>query len=207
MCAEVARGKRRRASLLCVLCTSAALLACARSAEHIPHNWLPKAEEAGQEAFGAWVRVEAWNDEETAMEGELLAVGEDSLYVVDSFESVAIPVTEVGRIILHGYDANASGIAGWAVLGTLGTISHGWYLVLTGPVWIVGGIMASYQASRAGRQQHTTEQSWPTVAAWMRPYARFPAGMPPELDRNTLVIKRPPATATPGATSPWSKNR
>ncbi len=200
---------RSKIFLACVA-LGCALAGCAPRAHRVPENWLPTADQAGADAFGAWVRVEAWEDARGAVEGELIAVGSDSIYVIAAVGLDAIPADKIGRVVLITHDSNTESMVGWATLGTISTLSHGVFLVVSAPLWIVAGTIAAYEANKAGKQEHTPNDAWPEVAQALRPFARFPAGLPQEIDRGALQRKGPGArilSAPKRSSSPWAKDR
>lgn len=155
-----------------------------------PRDWLPSAGEAQQQAFGAWISVE-YNDGSSkhVADGEFIAVGQDSIFVLTQDRLVAIPLSEIEGGRLATYDANHWQLAGWTALGSLTTPSHGWFLVLSLPVWILTGSAA------------TSAQSWAPIEKlpvsyfrhfpWydLRKFSRFPQGLPEGLDRRTMKSK------------------
>ena len=72
----------------------------------------------------------------------------------------------------------------WTLLGTLSTGSHGFFLILSAPVWILTGTVAAVNQSRQPVLTYP-RQGW---AGW-RAYARFPQGLPPGLARAALDPK------------------
>jgi hypothetical protein len=94
-----------------------------------------------------------------------------------------IPAAEIKRTRLELYDENK--IVGlWAALGTLFTLSHGFYLVLSAPIWVISGISGAVGESRSGIVE--IEGSSPEE---FRKYARFPQGLPAGIDLRLLKVK------------------
>jgi len=155
-----------------------------------PRDWLPSAGEAQQQAFGAWISVEH-NDgsSEQVADGEFIAVGQDSIFVLTQDRLVAIPLDQIKGGRLAAYDAQHGWLGAWTALGLLTTPSHGWFLVLSLPVWILTGSAA------------TSAQSWAPIEKlpvsnfphfpWydLRKFARLPQGLPKGLDRGTMKSK------------------
>jgi hypothetical protein len=72
-------------------------------------------------------------------------------------------------------------IAGWGVLGTVSTLSHGLLLIVSAPLWVISsGIVAGIE-SNAALVDHPEEP----LAAFAK-FARYPQGMP---------VETPPAPA------------
>jgi hypothetical protein len=88
---------------------------------------------------------------------------------------------QVQRAELTGYDSQASELAAWTVLGTLSTASHGVGLILTAPFWVISGAASTAKQSRCGYVRYP-----PAIREDFLPYARFPQGLPPEVDRSRL---------------------
>jgi len=132
---------------------------------------LPSVENAGKEPRGGHVDVRwvAADRREYGVKGELIAVDADRLFVRADAGLIAIPLGRIRRAVLHGWKAQTSEINGGATLGALSTLTHGFFLVLSMPVWaLVGGVASSNEAS-AARQ---------TDPAGFAKFARFPPGLP-----------------------------
>lgn len=128
------------------------------------------------------------------MGGELIAASRDSLWIFHGSRLVSVSHQSVqsGRVI--GWNAGASEVLGWTVLGTLSTISNGFFLVGTAPLWmIVGGISGQTQAAKPVQQ--FTVEDWTRLAPW----ARFPQGIPKGFSLDSL---RPKPTSRRGASLP-----
>ncbi len=180
------------------LVVGAALLAgCAT--RHSPPNWLPYAQTAAREAYGGWITVQL-GDGNLAQQvaGELLAVSEDSLYALRDSTVSAFPLTSVRRVLLEVYDPKSSEVGQTTLAGTLLTITHGWWLIITAPLWIIVGTSATASLSHDGMMTVTPADDprarkvqTPTgrrVLTWkdLAIHSRFPQGMPPGLDRTRL---------------------
>ncbi|MBD3180347.1 MAG: hypothetical protein GF417_12655 [Candidatus Latescibacteria bacterium] len=82
---------------------------------------------------------------------------------------------------LARYDSNAGDLGGYAFLGTVSTISNGFVLIFTAPVWIVGGLTAM-------GFQHNMPLITCEICDFSKlsPYARFPAGLPDGINRSQI---------------------
>jgi hypothetical protein len=147
-----------------------------------PAHWLPTADAAQASPFGAWIQLEYAPAGPTfPAGGELIGVGDDSVFVLPPEQTlVAIPKAAVRQATVAVFDAQWSRLAVWTLLGSLSTASHGAFLVLSFPVWVIGGSLAAGSASRA--PLHDAEANWQDV----QKFARFPQGLPPDLNRATL---------------------
>jgi hypothetical protein len=158
-------------------------LGCARSSA--PKGWLPIASQARQEAFGGWIEVKYGpGEEEKEVKGELIAVEEDSLFALSEIGFVSIAAGDISRATLRAYDSKHGALATWTLLGTLSTASHGIILIASAPIWILWGSLTTAAASHAPEVKYK-EASWDELSK----YARFPQGMPEELDRSHLKAK------------------
>lgn len=173
-------GKRHAAALLGLLFVGTA---CFRTTA--PRGWLSTPDVAQREAYGGWIRVETAHG--PLAEGELIAVTPETLYVltIDSLTSVPAPVVTLAT--LTAYDSRPRVLETWTLLGSLSSISHGTLLILTLPTWVTAGSLSTASASKSPRVQSVD----PAV---LRPFARFPQGIPPTLDRRAIRQKR----TTPG---------
>ena len=89
--------------------------------------------------------------------------------------------TDVARATLIGWDPETYLFTVWTLIGTLSTISNGGFLLFTAPAWQLGGWLAT--AAQSKRPILRSDQ-----VPWLdlRLYARFPQGLPPELDLTSL---------------------
>jgi len=98
----------------------------------------------------------------------------------------AIALSDVQSARLAAYNANADRMGALVTLGTLSTISNGFYLVFTAPLWMIGGSVA------AGRRSHEPILDYPEAKFQnFAPYARYPQGLPPGIDRRKIKMKKP----------------
>jgi hypothetical protein len=118
-----------------------------------------------------------------AVDGELIAVDRDSIHVLTQRGYLSsFGAREVNSVTLTTF-TQPPGMGTWLTVGTLSTASHGFYLVLTAPAWLIVGGMSVNQARLAGR---VTDRAG---IRSLRAYARFPQGMPAGLARSTLSPK------------------
>jgi hypothetical protein len=78
-----------------------------------------------------------------------------------------VPTALVTVGTLTAYDSQYGALRLWTILGTVSTVSHGFVLVLTAPIWAIAGSTATASASKAPRVESTDP-------ALLRVYARFP---------------------------------
>lgn len=126
---------------------------------------------------GSWVEVRRLDGQYRY--GELLATAGDTLFAIHLDTLHAIPRDSVARVELTRYRPSTGQLALWTTLGVISTASHGFYLVLTAPTWVITGIAAAAAESRRAIW-HTTD------FAKLAPWSRFPAGLPSLIDRRQL---------------------
>ena len=184
---------RWRAIFLLIL---ALLSGCATA--NAPRGWLPTAVEAQKRAFGGWIFV--WTGPKgklsLAAQGELIAVGTDRVYVLASDGMKETLTAEITEARMAFYNSQSSNLAAWSVVGLLSTLSHGALLVISAPVWAVGGSAATLSHDSTSRTRFPKKQ-WEELSK----YARFPQGLPPGLELASLKpappAKPPKSTAKP----------
>ncbi len=159
---------------VCVILTSCAIT-------YVPSRWLPDAEHTPMNPYGAWVEVKVRDGK---IMGELIAVTDDTLFVADTTLH-AIATTDIIRARLVTYDASNLGLFGAMLAGTIFTITHGWFLTLTAPMWIIGSSIAAISRS------YDPIIDYPKKSLkHFSPYARYPQGLPSEIDRSRIKMKR-----------------
>lgn len=152
-----------------------------------PHGWLPTAAESQTSTYGAWARVELFPGD-SVYEGELIAVFHDTLFVLRD-TMVGLSRESLYRVSLTRYEQQHGSLVAWTLAGALSTISHGWLLVLSTPTWIASGIGASAGVSREPlvRPRPPKSGSMPLETFDnLAQYARFPQGLPENIDRSTI---------------------
>jgi hypothetical protein len=110
------------------------------------------------------------------LSGELLAVEADHLYLLDDGKTLDIPTREVVKVTVDLYPAYGDWIAVWTVAGTISTISHGRWLLITAPIWLLVGIPTAAVTYSSNPGSATAHLPGETVQLWQ--FARFPAGLP-----------------------------
>ncbi len=181
------RARYQTAGLWILAAACLTLGGCAKTGA--PEGWLPVAERAPREAYGAWVTVEFVKTHHLRyLGGEFIAVDIDSLYVLVTDGGLGGPVTGVplGLVrkarIAH-FDPETGKASGWVAAGTISTLSHGLGAGISMPLWlIIGGTLA-------GGQSYSALEDYP-ASNWheLRMYARFPQGAPPGL--NEMVLRQ-----------------
>lgn len=146
-----------------------------------PKYWLPRIDQVQQNALGAWIELRERDPmRDQQIEGEFLSVENNSVYVLtmSGMRAIYIPSIDDAKIFLWDYH---SGNAIWTLLGTLSTLTHGFWLLITAPVWIITGSIVSINESRAPTYSYP-QYHWDEL----KQYARFPQGLPKQLDRSAM---------------------
>lgn len=145
-----------------------------------PRGWLSTAAEAQKESKGAWIKIEYFSGaSKSVVRGEFIAVNTETVYVDTAAGLIAISLSDIKKARLATYDSRHGNLAVWTLLGTLSTASHGYVLILSAPVWIIGGSIA------AAAQSHKPIESFPD-SDWneLKKFARFPHGLPEGFEHN-----------------------
>lgn len=170
--------------------TLALLAGCASNPA--PRGYLVVAADEVYDARGAWIEVELVGSPggRSWVEGELLASDGDSLHVlaarsgrVGRGDVLSYSWSQVEDFRARAYDPSTGAYAAITAAGTLSTISHGYYLVLSAPIWMLTGTLMTAAASESA--DFYPEQGATALAPW----ARFPQGLPPGVDRRGLTIR------------------
>jgi len=170
-----------------------------------PRGWLDPPERAAVDAYGGWidVRRSGADGRLSDVRGELIALAQDSVLVLADSGLVAVAYSQISKADLMAYDSGAGDWMVLSLIGALTTVTHGFGAVVTFPVWILTGAVATAAQSRIplhhaqsrGRGPDATG-SWLELRAW----ARFPQGLPDGVSRDVLKPK-PPRHREPPETS------
>jgi hypothetical protein len=157
-----------------------ALAACANN----PDPRSLDADKLAHEPFGSWIVVRTTDHLE--LSGELLAIDPDRLWYLPAGSANLHWVKTAAITGADLFEYEAGGFGAWGLLGTLSTISHGFVLVFSAPIWILTATIAD--VSESGHMiLHYPDAGWDAFSRW----ARFPQGLPPRLQA------RPPGPPPP----------
>lgn len=140
---------------------------------------MPTAENSARDVHGAWVELRR-EDRFGAViaDGELLAVSPDSLFVQTRSRFLAVAVSDVAGIWAARYQSGATLVTAWSLFGALSTVTHGYGMAISLPVWILtGAVSYSVQEHEGTLYVEASEVSE------FRKYARFPQGLPERFPR------------------------
>lgn len=138
-----------------------------------PVSYLPEQEMIGEEKHGSYIEISTYSGKLYA--GELIAVGDSALVVREEFAGLShcflSPILEIKSFSIRY--ANGKNY-GWAVpLYTLGSISHGLFLIFTAPINLIATTVIAVDASRTYEMNSrvmTFEE--------LKLFSRFPQGLP-----------------------------
>ena len=159
---------------------------CAHS--YAPNRWLPDTNQIQTEAYGGWLTIdyEPLNDQTIEIKGEYITSDTSNIYIL--YDSLfIIPKAKIIDAVLEIDDKNTSEYDGWTILGSASTLSHGWFLGFTFPMWLATGISASSGESFRDRYSESdlNEAYWNQILK----YSRFPQGKPKILNLGDLKRK------------------
>jgi hypothetical protein len=90
--------------------------------------------------------------------------------------------------------SSASGEMGvWTALGCASTVTHGYYLIITGPMWLATGITSAVGESRSSHAKAENQSDFGRLYQ----FARFPQGLPIAI--RTQKWRVPSAASADGA--------
>lgn len=109
------------------------------------------------------------------LEGELLATDVYSLWVQRQDGGVVrVPTRQVARVLVELYPGAGLEVGVITGLGTLSTVSHGAFLVLTAPMWLASGISSGVYEANANDLDASSKAAFGQL--WQ--FARYPQGPP-----------------------------
>jgi hypothetical protein len=187
--------KLRSVVVLTMLAGACARASLNRAEVDGPHEESVKATDVPVLGSPVEVRWSCGEDRSCTTEGELIAVNREFVYV-DSNSTTpgtadrhAIERAKISEVYVEVSKSHADALGGWTALGCASTLSHGYYLGFTGPVWLAAGISSSVAESR---RSHALAWSHDLDALYQ--FARYPQGLPSPDQRPAL-----PSTASASA--------
>ena len=130
--------------------------------------------------------------------GELIAVDSRSLYVDDARGRRSIALDTIQKVTLvlfrfgDGDGHDRWGYLVWGLLGSVSTLTHGFFLLLTFPGWVATTVVTTALPDDAPRRVVLEEgfnQLWPL--------ARYPQGLPSVETPSTGTVSGTPAAPPP----------
>jgi hypothetical protein len=168
---------------------AAALLAAPSCAgHHVPNERRPSQDEAVTSGRGAYSYLELAGKRHQT--GELIAADNDRFWILtDEPRLVTVPVASVEHAWFGVYRTNEGALGVWTTLGSLSTISHGAFLIISFPVWLLVGLPSTVAEGNRGVVAYPA-----TKLSVVRRYARFPQGLPPGVGFAQLLGADEPPT-------------
>lgn len=146
-----------------------------------PSNWLPEKEQSDKQAFGGWMTLQHKN--KTILRGELLAV-QDSQFVMFSeqeIKKIAIDSVIYAKLGLYE-ETNYAAV--WTSIGSFSTITHGFGLIISFPLWVLLGTTESVIYSNQKILEYPAES-----IQKFKIFSRFPGGIPKNIPMNSIKPK------------------
>jgi hypothetical protein len=181
---------------MCPIRLVSCLLVAGCASSGAPAGFQREARVAQSDARGGWASVElAAQPGESAtrkLQGELIAATEDALILETPTQAgssrVRLARAEIRSARVTGYETTPGSLVAWGTLGALSTLSHGFILIFSAPVWIVATSASAAVESRGAMIDYpdSTRRTLPDGSAVQVPldlsafamYARFPQGAP-----------------------------
>ena len=152
-----------------------------------PRDWLETAAVEAQQPFGGWTAI--WLIQTTGppeLEGELLAIAADTAWVLTlGGEMLYLAANDVLKAQLETFDPGLGMIRLGVAIGSLSTLSHGFFSIFSLPVWLLGALLTDRAVGRSAVID-MQKAPWETL----RVHARYPQGLPPGVDTDTIDPKR-----------------
>ncbi len=163
------------------------------AANPTPELWRPSAVQAQRATRGGWVVVEPPSSgvpsDVAPVAGELIAIDDTSIYVLTAGGLRSVARSSPHRLTVVAYSTPSGSLTAWVIAGGVSTLSHGYYLPFTAPMWAVVGIWAVL-SERGAARVHDEDRA--------RPFARFPQGLPTGFDPQALgPLMSKPTAAVP----------
>lgn len=177
--------------IVCNLFSLFIIAGCAAS--QAPTNWLPGTENYPGNSFGGWMTivtsVEINNGKERFFQygGEFISQDEDNVYIL--YDTVyMISKRDIKKVILELVEKSTTGFGLWTLGGTVATLSNGYFLVITAPLWLIAGTEAAVGEST----RDLYESDNPDLLFWnnVMKFARFPQGFPTNINLSKLKPKQ-----------------
>ncbi len=139
----------------------------------------------------------------TEHKGELLAVTEEFVRILPPVEPmVSIERTQIEQVVVVFKETTSvAGVGLWSGVGLGSTLSHGWVLTVSAPIWLLTGLPATIYAALTNEVEVARED-----LDQLAQFARFPQGMPtkrrPRLSPETAAPRPMPPTRRDKPTIP-----
>jgi len=192
-----AAGRRIGVSASRLAPVAALLLITGCVANPAPARWLPTPYVGANDPWGAFITVTltATSANDTGeVQGEFLAVDRDTVFVLLGDSVVRrISHRDIAKAQIAWFDSDWELQAWWTALGAISTLTHGFGVILTMPIWGLTAWGVVPAESRAPLVD-VNRVGWEAV----KQYARYPAAAPGDLpDRLPPKPPYPRPASTP----------
>jgi hypothetical protein len=158
------------AFLICASCAHASLN---RSESRGPHQDDVRATDVPVRGFDVTVAMA-----DSSVSGELIAVDERFLYLnagasPNDWIPMQIPRAQIVKVVVEVTPSLSTNTGLWTALGCASTVSHGGFLIFSGPIWLGTGLPTSIGESYNSHAEAPNDQ-----LSQLFQYARFPQGLP-----------------------------
>lgn len=151
-----------------------------------PKPMVPAFSAADRDPFGGWVVVEIQEPKTPDIQGELIAVGPDRLFVLTPAGGIEVPKASIHQATVTLYDPRT--LLANVGLGMFLSLSNGVYAAATIPLWGLAGGMALREVTIVSELQYPASP-WESLTKG----ARFPQGLPNGIVVSKLRIRETPA--------------
>lgn len=154
---------------------AALVIACVHNDNPDPRN--PSADEISRSGYGGWIVVHRATDE---LSGELIAIDQTGIWIYppsrDVLWKVRSEAVRSAEVYLWAHSLDS-----WRFLGGLLSISHGFWGLITLPLWL--GVSSSIvNGENDAAMVRYPDKPWNQLSMW----ARFPQGLPANITRESL---------------------
>ena len=168
-------------SVVCVFC------GCT---EHLlaPRSTIPLRNQMVDDGYGSFLQVTYKSPQGgiNRFAGEFIGMRNDSILILNQNTWISVRQENCSEAVLILFKNNA-GLMSFVGLGgvAVSTVLNGGYVILSGPIWIVGSIITGItEGSRANSYVFPLDP-WDKFI----PYARFPQGIPNTVNMNDLEVR------------------
>ena len=173
-----------RAALPLAVAIALACVAAGCASDPIPQAQRPSEEDAITSGFGSFIYVVDSSGQPHA--GELIDVLPGRLSIFDGRQIEMLPREGVASALVLVHRTHENYYTLWTVLGTLSTVTHGFFLVFSVPIWVTTGVATAISEHRRARLVYPDASRWEDL----RPYTRFPQGLPAGITGNEFLHGR-----------------
>jgi hypothetical protein len=131
--------------------------------------------DAATTPYGVWANATLRSGR--LVSGELLAIDQQTAFLGLSTGLHVLPIPCISNLRLAVYEGDFVAPATLGFVGLLSTLSHGYILVFTAPVWGLTTGLTTHSASARGHE--TIQAAASDQVERARRFARFPTGLPP----------------------------